>query len=67
MPDEGACVEVGAAYVLGKECISIKTDVRSLIQGIDNPLIIGVLKSRIAKTFKELKLYLEGLRSPLQE
>ena len=67
VPDEGACVEVGAAYVLGKECIGIKTDVRSLIQGIDNPLIIGVLKSRIGKTFKELKLYLEGLRSPLQE
>lgn len=62
VPDEGACVEIGIAYVLGKECIGIKTDARSLIRGIDNPLIIGVLKSRIAKNFEELKLYLEELR-----
>jgi nucleoside 2-deoxyribosyltransferase len=67
VPDEGACVEIGLAYPLGKECIGLKTDARSLIQGIDNPLIIGVLKSRIAKSFEELKLYLEGLRSSLQE
>ena len=67
MPDDGACVEVGIAYVLGNECIGIKTDARSLIQGIDNPLTIGVLKSRVAKSFEELKLYLEGLRISLQE
>lgn len=67
VPDEGACVEVGAAYVLGKECIGIKTDARSLIHGMDNPLISGVLKSRIAKSFEEIKLYLEGLRSSLKK
>jgi len=62
VPDEGACVEIGIAYILKKGCIGIKTDARSLIRGIDNPLIISVLKSRIAKNFEELKLYLEELR-----
>ena len=34
---------------------------------MDNPLISGVLKSRIAKSFEEIKLYLEGLRSSLEK
>ena len=54
IPDEGACVEIGIGYTLGKECIGLKTDVRSLIEGEDNPLIEGALNWRIASNLKEL-------------
>lgn len=54
VPDEGACLEVGYAYALGKECIGIKTDSRALMHNLDNPLIAGALNSRIAKNFQEL-------------
>ena len=58
VPDEGACVEIGYAYALGKECIGLKTDSRALISDLDNPLIIGTLKDRIARNFKELEDFL---------
>lgn len=29
VPDEGACVELGIAYALGKRCYGIRTDVRA--------------------------------------
>ena len=63
VPDEGASVELGAAYVLGKECIGLKTDVRSLLDGMDNPLITGALHARIARNFEELRMHLEELKS----
>ena len=58
VPDEGACVEIGYAYALGKECIGLKTDSRALMSDLDNPLIIGALKGRIARNFKELEDFL---------
>lgn len=54
VPDEGACVEVGIAYALGKECFGLKTDTRSFIHSQDNPMIIGALKNRIAHSFDSL-------------
>ena len=72
VPDEGACVEVGLAYAYDKECIGFKSDSRSLMGGMDNPLLIGVLKGRIAKSFSELEtllrdftIYNEPLRNNL--
>ncbi len=58
VPDEGACVEIGYAYAMGKECIGLKTDPRTLMSGIDNPLILGALKDRIARNLKELEDFL---------
>lgn len=58
VPDEGACVEVGYAYALGKECIGLKTDPRTLISDLNNPMIVGTLKNRIAKNLKELESFL---------
>lgn len=58
VPDEGACVEVGIGYALGKKCIGLKTDPRTLFKTQDNPLIKGCLKSRIAKNLDQLKNYL---------
>lgn len=55
VPDEGACVEIGLAYAYNKECFGLKTDSRSLMGDIDNPLIIGAVKGRIAKSFSDLE------------
>ena len=58
VPDEGACVEVGYAYAIGKECIGLKTDTRALMSDLDNPLIVGVLNNRIARNFDDLGKFL---------
>ena len=43
-PDEGACVELGMAYVAGKRCYGFKTDTRSIESSLDiNPMITGCL------------------------
>ena len=55
VPDDGACVEVGMAYSLGKECIGLKTDPRAPMHGLDNPMLLGVLRFRVANTFEELR------------
>jgi len=63
VPDEGACVELGIAYALGKHCIGLKTDPRFLMDSIDNPLILGALKGKIAKSIIELENILEITKS----
>jgi nucleoside 2-deoxyribosyltransferase len=61
VPDEGACIEIGYAYARGKECIGLKTDSRALMDGIDNPMITGALKHRVARNFCELEKMLAML------
>ena len=63
VPDEGACVEIGMGFALGKECIAYKTDLRSFISGEDNLMISGVIRNRIAKDFAGLQELLEALPS----
>ncbi|MCR5067989.1 MAG: nucleoside 2-deoxyribosyltransferase [Erysipelotrichaceae bacterium] len=42
VPDEGACVELGMAYVAGKRCYGFKSDARSVELDMDlNPMISG--------------------------
>ncbi|MFZ2070628.1 MAG: nucleoside 2-deoxyribosyltransferase [Halobacteriota archaeon] len=62
VPDEGACVEIGYAYALGKECVGLKTDPRTLMAEIDNPMILGALKYRIANNLKELVDFLSTIK-----
>ena len=57
VPDEGACVELGIAYALKKECVGLKTDSRSLMENLDNPLILGALEGKIAKSINDLRNY----------
>jgi nucleoside 2-deoxyribosyltransferase len=61
VPDEGACVEIGLAYAYDKECIGFKSDSRSLMGDMDNPLIVGALKGRIAESFIELEILLKAI------
>ena len=42
--DEGACFELGYAYCLGKTCVGLKTDARSLFAFGDNPMIEAGLR-----------------------
>lgn len=42
VPDEGAMVEAGIAWALGKPIVTYKTDSRSVIDGVDNPLVLGL-------------------------
>lgn len=45
VPDEGACVELGMAYALGKRCYGVRTDSRALSQLLPlNPLAAGCFR-----------------------
>jgi nucleoside 2-deoxyribosyltransferase len=56
VPDEGVCVEVGMAYVLGKRCVGYKTDQRSLDKYGDNLMIEGCLEA-ILRSEGEIREY----------
>lgn len=44
VPDEGASVELGIAYGIGKRCYGFKTDTRSVEYGLEmNPMISGCM------------------------
>ena len=62
VPDEGAAIEAGIGYALGKECIGLKTDFRSCEPGGNNLMIDGVLNYRIAGDLERLCRYLEEAR-----
>lgn len=42
VPDEGAVAETAMAWMAGKAVVLYKADSRSLIQGSDNPLVLGL-------------------------
>ena len=65
-PDEGACVELGIGYALGKRCYGFKTDTRAVESSLDlNPMISGCM-IRIFRNFdgaqlmEEIRQYLAG-------
>ena len=61
VPDEGACVELGIAYALGKKCIGYKTDDRNLdFTGDDNLFIEGCMNFKVIHNKEELKKELEN-------
>jgi deoxyadenosine/deoxycytidine kinase/nucleoside 2-deoxyribosyltransferase len=53
-PDEGACIEVGIGYALGKTCIGLKTDFRTCEPGGNNLMLDGVVRYRIAADLEDL-------------
>ncbi len=66
VPDEGACVELGMAYVSGKRCYGIKSDARSVELDMDlNPMISGCF----SKLFYDLdgEALISSLESYLKE
>lgn len=53
-PDEGACIEAGIGYALGKWCIGLKTDFRTCEPGGNNLMIDGIVGYRIAGDLEQL-------------
>ena len=62
VPDEGACVELGLAFALGKRCIGYKTDQRSFGKYGDNLMIEGCLEKTVS-TKEELETFLTILKT----
>lgn len=48
VPDEGACIEAGIGYAMGKPVIGLKTDFRIGEPGGNNIMIDGILRYRVA-------------------
>lgn len=64
VPDEGTCVELGMAYVLGKTCVGYKTDIRAMGKdGFDNIMVTESIKSNMASNLEELKTILTKIGS----
>lgn len=59
VPDEGACVELGFAYAVGKECFGLKTDIRVSELGTDNMMIGGAVKLRVSDSVDGVVAYLK--------
>jgi nucleoside 2-deoxyribosyltransferase len=54
VPDEGACVELGMAFALGKRCVGFQTDSRRFSRQFNNVMIDGCLTG-LAQTWEELR------------
>jgi len=53
-PDEGAVSEAAMAWTLGKPIVAYKEDVRTLIAGRDNPLLVGMVDFRTIEDITEI-------------
>ncbi|MEE9456834.1 MAG: nucleoside 2-deoxyribosyltransferase [bacterium] len=68
VPDEGAIVEGAWAWLANKPLIIYKSDERSLMRGLDNPLVIGLNEFTIATKIKNIPEKLkERFKSNLKE
>ncbi len=54
VPDEGTCVELGMAYILGKICIGYQTDSRRFALDYNNLMIENALNGGLALSLDEL-------------
>lgn len=61
VPDEGAVSEAAMAWMAGKAVVLYKADSRSLIQGSDNPLILGLGSFARVATIPEIAYALAQL------
>jgi len=54
VPDEGAMVEAGIAWNAGKEVVIYKNDARTLLNGNDNPLLLGLSNFKIIDCISQI-------------
>lgn len=54
VPDEGAVVEGAMAWTVGKAVVLFKDDARSKIDGLDNPLVAGLVGFRLVSHNEDL-------------
>lgn len=60
VPDEGASFALGYCYAHGKRCVGYKTDVRTVLDGEDNLMLLGAL-SPILRSEDELRAFFSSL------
>ena len=60
VPDEGAVAEATIAWMLGKPIVIYKEDVRSMIAGRDNPLVVGQTGFEVTTRMDDLGPALEA-------
>ncbi|MBW1959649.1 MAG: nucleoside 2-deoxyribosyltransferase [Deltaproteobacteria bacterium] len=63
VPDEGAMVEAGIAWALEKPIVIYKNDSRSLLSGIDNPLVIGLSNFNLIDNIQKIPVKFNQLFS----
>lgn len=54
VPDEGACVEAGIAFALGKPVVLYKDDARTVFNGLDNAMLTGLTAVEVVRTLSEI-------------
>lgn len=54
VPDEGAVAEAAMAWMAGKAVVLYKSDSRSLMHGVDNPLVAGLGQFVTVSTISEV-------------
>jgi nucleoside 2-deoxyribosyltransferase len=54
VPDEGAMVEAGIAWNAGKSIVIYKSDTRTLLNGNDNPLLLGLSSFETVSNIQEI-------------
>jgi len=60
VPDEGTCVELGMAYILGKECIGYQTDSRRFALDYNNLMIENALNGGLALSLDQLSDFVKA-------
>ena len=63
VPDEGAMVETGIAWAFEKPIVIYKNDSRSLLSGIDNPLVIGLSNFNLIDNIQKIPIKFNQLFS----
>lgn len=59
VPDEGACVEAGIAFALGKPVVLYKDDARTVFNGLDNAMLSGLTAVDVARTLEEIPVRIQ--------
>jgi nucleoside 2-deoxyribosyltransferase len=62
VPDEGAIVEAGIAWSSGKKIVIYKNDARTLLNGNDNPLLVGLTDFKVVNSIKDLPQAFNGIQ-----
>ena len=67
VPDEGTVVEASLAWLSGKALVLYKADARTLLNGADNPMLVGLGDFRVVDNLQELPIALaDELNKPRQ-
>lgn len=67
VPDEGAMVEAGIAWAHNKPIVIFNSDDRSLVQGVCNPLVLGLSNFEVVSEYQQVSIKFKELFSAVGE